>query len=422
MRRHWMATLIAVAGCLNSDAQLSSTIGDTLMDTTAEPPGENCPEGGILLSFGPDENRDGLLEPDEVTQREYICNGYNPGVPLAEQTDEPPGDNCAYGGTRLDIGNDVDQDGVLDPEEISETIYLCDDAPIGGGFKVPQAVAASYERACAIREGGELVCWGDDLEGGGVPAPPGQFISVDPFSEYDTCAVGVDGAVRCWSSRYEWDWAWVVPEGKFTAWDGHCGLREDGTVACLDGAALDGTYASMASSGCHQVVLERYQCDWFACGVRSDGTVRCENVTTGEASALLPSPSGAFTQVSVSMIGAFESAIKTPFACGIRVDGTIDCWGDTTTLAGRIPTGTFQSVSAGFRHACGVRTDGTLACWGGNSPRNPTADISNVPEGRFRTVSAGYYQSCAIRDDGELQCWGWCNGDGICVTPPEVYR
>ncbi len=418
MRCYWMATLIAVAGCLNSDAQLSSTLGDTLMDTTAEPPGENCPEGGILLSLGPDENRDGLLEPDEVTQREYICNGYNPGVPLAEQTDEPPGDNCAYGGTRLDIGNDVDQDDVLDPEEISETIYLCDDAPTGGGFKVPQAVVVGLLRTCAIREGGELVCWDGDES---VPPIRGEFTTIDILNATDACGLHPDGSLECWSDRFTWDWPWSLPTGTFTTWDGHCGLRDDGTVACIDGFGLDGTYTAMSSNSCGAVYRDDQQCTWYACGIRADGTVACADETASPSSGLVP-PSGTFKQISVSLSLSRFDPSSAPFACGVRSDDTLACWGNPTYIGKMpVPTGTFRSVSAGLAHACAIRTDGTVACWGAAPLTGPSYTFESAPDGVFRQVSSGWQRACGIRDDGELVCWGRCDETG-CVTPPEVYR
>jgi hypothetical protein len=413
---------VALGGCLNSDAQLSSTLGDTLMDTRAEPPGENCPEGGILLMLGPDENRDGLLEPDEVTQQEYICNGYNPGVPLAVTTDEPPGDNCAYGGTRLDVGNDVDQDGLLDPEEVSETIYLCDDAP-GGGFQVPQRVVTGARRSCAIRAGGEVVCWGNGYLVTSLPEA-GPFVDVAIVNSSDICGLRPDGSLACWSDRVTWDWPWVLPTGPFTDWDGHCGLRTDGTVGCIDDFRLDGTFTAVASTSCHIVPYEDTNCPRYACGVRTDGTVACADDGGSPSVALVP-PSGTFTQVSVGIPYETSPSIRfgVPFACGVRTDGTLACWGNRTYLDRMpIPTGTFKSVSAGLFHACGIRTDDTVTCWGAVAGMGASALFDLSPPGAFRDVSAGWEASCGIRDDGEVSCWGWCDALGTCDVPAEVYR
>jgi hypothetical protein len=44
---------------------------------------------------------------------------------LLSQDDEPAGGNCSAGGVRIDSGLDVDDDGVLDPEEVEQTSYVC---------------------------------------------------------------------------------------------------------------------------------------------------------------------------------------------------------------------------------------------------------------------------------------------------------
>jgi hypothetical protein len=48
-----------------------------------------------------------------------------------EVTAEPPGSNCAAGGERVDVGVDTNGDGVLEPNEITQTVYLCNGAPGG---------------------------------------------------------------------------------------------------------------------------------------------------------------------------------------------------------------------------------------------------------------------------------------------------
>lgn len=40
-------------------------------------PGITCPNGGTLFSVGLDVNRDDALEPTEIQQASYICNGLN---------------------------------------------------------------------------------------------------------------------------------------------------------------------------------------------------------------------------------------------------------------------------------------------------------------------------------------------------------
>lgn len=57
----------------------AATQGDegvgSLIATETEPGGENCPNGGVKLSHGTDDDFDDVLDDDEVQGVEYICNG-----------------------------------------------------------------------------------------------------------------------------------------------------------------------------------------------------------------------------------------------------------------------------------------------------------------------------------------------------------
>jgi len=46
----------------------------TLVAQHREPPGPNCPDGGVELSFGADLNRDGTLDSSEVTASTFVCS------------------------------------------------------------------------------------------------------------------------------------------------------------------------------------------------------------------------------------------------------------------------------------------------------------------------------------------------------------
>ncbi|NIP31962.1 MAG: hypothetical protein GTO02_21040, partial [Candidatus Dadabacteria bacterium] len=47
----------------------------SLIALDVEPKGSNCPEGGVRVSTGLDVNRNGILDPSEVTETTYLCNG-----------------------------------------------------------------------------------------------------------------------------------------------------------------------------------------------------------------------------------------------------------------------------------------------------------------------------------------------------------
>src|SRR6056297_1839786 len=101
----------------------------TLVETTIESAGENCTAGGVRVDIGPDLNGDGTLDSEDITETRYICNGEDgaDGVPSRVMvTDEPAGAECAAGGTRVDVGLDIDASGNLDAVEITDTYYICD--------------------------------------------------------------------------------------------------------------------------------------------------------------------------------------------------------------------------------------------------------------------------------------------------------
>lgn len=101
--------------------------GDVLIDSTPEPAGVNCTYGGWLVEVGLDLNDNGLLEPAEVTSSEYVCNPQGTQA-VIETSVEPAGANCAEGGLRIDSGVDLDGNGMLDAGEITDTDYVCNGA------------------------------------------------------------------------------------------------------------------------------------------------------------------------------------------------------------------------------------------------------------------------------------------------------
>lgn len=130
----------------------------------AEPAGSNCANGGTQVMAGLDTNGNGQLDPDEVSQIQHVCTGSTgaagaagatgaegsagtagaPGATgpagadgatgpsganghgaLLSLSSETAGGNCVHGGTRIDAGVDTNDDGVLQPGEISSTGHVC---------------------------------------------------------------------------------------------------------------------------------------------------------------------------------------------------------------------------------------------------------------------------------------------------------
>ncbi|AKF10084.1 DUF7151 family protein [Sandaracinus amylolyticus] len=139
-----------------------------LVSTSLEPAGANCASGGARIDTGTDSDRDGTLDADEIdaSRTQLVCNGTDgasgatgergaqgeqgpmgpagmslPGPSginaLVSVSDEPPGENCEVGGTKLEVGLDADASGELDETEIDEamTRYVCN-----GGGTGPQGI------------------------------------------------------------------------------------------------------------------------------------------------------------------------------------------------------------------------------------------------------------------------------------------
>lgn len=102
-----------------------------LVRMSPEPAGSNCTQGGTAVQSGLDSNRNGTLDTAEVTSTAYVCNGVvgSPGTPgvqaLVRLDPEPPGANCAQGGTAVRSGLDSNRNSTLDANEVTQTRYVC---------------------------------------------------------------------------------------------------------------------------------------------------------------------------------------------------------------------------------------------------------------------------------------------------------
>ena len=101
----------------------------TLLAIAAEAAGANCPLGGNKITSGADSNTNGVLDSNEVSATNYICNVGGTGInALVRMIAEPVGPNCSAGGSRIASGADTNGNGALDSAEVTSTSYLCNGA------------------------------------------------------------------------------------------------------------------------------------------------------------------------------------------------------------------------------------------------------------------------------------------------------
>ena len=135
--RYLVPTLILtvlLSGCGGDDGASGAAGADglsTLMAVRAEAPGANCAIGGSRIEAGLDADGNGSLGASEVSSTQYMCSGgagSSAVNTLVQMLDEPSGPNCAAGGKAIKLGSDSNANGVLDAQELSSTQYVCNGA------------------------------------------------------------------------------------------------------------------------------------------------------------------------------------------------------------------------------------------------------------------------------------------------------
>ncbi len=132
------------AGPSGKDGKEGAKGAPALTKTTPEPAGTNCPGGGTKVEVGLDVNGNGVLDAAEVTTSGtfYVCNGTGAGKnALVKTSAEPAGSNCANGGIKIESGVDTNGNGTLDPGEIvaAQTTFVCNGA---GGSSGPSGITS----------------------------------------------------------------------------------------------------------------------------------------------------------------------------------------------------------------------------------------------------------------------------------------
>jgi hypothetical protein len=150
----------AIAIALLSACGDSKTSKLTLVSTTPEQPGANCPGGGVAISSGRDDNNDGTLAPSEIDSTSYVCQPVGAPAQLVRVDDEPEGANCAHGGSAIRSGADTNGNASLEDSEVTSTSYVCNGT--GGVTGATSLIRVTVEPP----SGGHCAAGGQALESG----------------------------------------------------------------------------------------------------------------------------------------------------------------------------------------------------------------------------------------------------------------
>ena len=105
---------------------------NALVNSTLEPAGPNCVNGGIRIDVGVDDDANGVLETSEIDQTQYVCDGGSSSNTMLTTITSPlESMNCDAGGQVISHGLDngeeggIAANGVLESGEIDSTTTVC---------------------------------------------------------------------------------------------------------------------------------------------------------------------------------------------------------------------------------------------------------------------------------------------------------
>lgn len=229
------------------------------------------------------------------------------------------------------------------------------------------ALALGDTFACAVRDDGTVLCWGDDSVGQtGSPIPPHAPGSTVPqptpqavegltdaigiaAGQYQACALRRDGHVACWG----YDWYGAL--GRGPAYRG----TPDSTP--VDVVGLDDARAIAAMGA-------------TTCAVRAEGSVVCWGQALPEVD-----PESTDTCVVVAdqecwrgphALSAFDGVLGLHVGSGLVCATTVGAWscaGDPTDGAVHgdgTPTGSVRALAVGQKHVCAIAPDASVVCRG----------------------------------------------------------
>jgi alpha-tubulin suppressor-like RCC1 family protein len=304
-----------------------------------------------------------------------------------------------------------------------------------------QDVALGQCSLCALRRGGDVLCWGLESQGalGNGTIASDEAIRV-PTPVVDTSGVGTLGDVIGLRGRG----------------DRYCARRSTGDAVCW-GSNPNGTLGNggTADTGVptfvlgvggtgHLEPLVDIKADFTSCGVTAEHRAFCWG--SDQFGIVAAASTTAVAIPGVDGVGTLEDveALETGSAtCALLGSEQVACWGDNTTGAlGRGPTGpsgtstpglvlneagtealgsVVQVASAGS-HVCALTRTGEVLCWGANGfgqigQSSTLPDAINLPrkvlgvggQGTLSdvvSIGVGLGFSCAVRSVGDVVCWG----------------
>jgi hypothetical protein len=230
-----------------------------------------------------------------------------------------------------------------------------------------------------------------------------------------SCALFVDGIVKCWGR----------PVNPVSAEQFGDGPEEMGAnLPAINFGGIKATQISVSVSPHACALLENQK---VACwGSNSTGQL-------GTASPFDQSSNGPLQTVDLGAnVKAISVAVGPAKSCAVLEDGRIKCWGDTMMLgytAGpnnrgdapgemgdalpylKWPQVRAQRVAIGYNFICAVYEDGSVRCW--SRSRSSYTDIYTEtpavipfgPANPMKQLVAGWSRACSVNNQNQVFCW-----------------
>jgi hypothetical protein len=350
---------------------------------------------------------------------------------------------------QLGLGDTEDRGDA--PGEMGAALPVVD---LGAGRRAVDLAAGSAS-TCAVLEGGQVKCWGQNALGklglgdaADRGAQPGEMGDALPavalgagaravavqVGNYHACALLDDGSVRCWGA---------TPATGI-------GYQSGDTPATL-GDALP-----PVALGAGRRARALFAAFEMSCAILDDDTAKCWGANelgelgTGDAVWRGGDLAGMGDSLPVIDLGPGRRAVtmapSSYSACAVLDDASARCWGDASDLGlgtsteghgatpGSMGAGlppvllgvgrTALSMASAARATCALLDDHTVKCWGynvggdlgvgdgesrGDAPGEMGDALPAVDLGAGRTalaIAAGAFTVCAVLDTHELKCWG----------------
>ncbi|MDH5753563.1 MAG: hypothetical protein OEZ59_14225, partial [Deltaproteobacteria bacterium] len=158
--------------------------------------------GGFTVDWGIDENKNGVLDAEEVDGTGVVCNGAagtsggigadGLGYLVATSTEATGTANCSgLGGLKIDGGVDLDNDQTLDAGEIATTAYVCngDTGAAGAAGEAGLVGATSLLNVSSEPAGANCPAGGIKVEAGVDTSADGNLDAGEVSSTSYVCSV-----------------------------------------------------------------------------------------------------------------------------------------------------------------------------------------------------------------------------------------